>query len=231
MQLLRNILQKHCFIEKLEVSGLWLLAPKHNCLLWENPMEPPSLPLQIGMRYENTQSRDKRQPNENSIFFKMYKSNSLYNEQNKMFLSGGYYTSILLSKDAHHTVIVIVYFKTLPCLFKVMMDWFTGLFTPWSQSSACQCAKFLHMMHYSMDFWCYVYSSRYERANFLIFCYIICCKFVTIRTTTSFKTLKAFANIFTVLLDGHRPSSWSAFYSTVVSFKLALIIIDFSNVA
>ena len=67
-------------------------------------MEPPFLPAQIGMGYENTKSRDKRQPNENSIFFKMYKSNSLYNELKEMFVSRDYFTSILLSKDAHHTV-------------------------------------------------------------------------------------------------------------------------------
>ena len=67
-------------------------------------MEPPFVPLQIGMRYENTQSRNKRLPNENGIFFKIYKSNSLYNELKEMFISGGYYTLILLSKDAHHTV-------------------------------------------------------------------------------------------------------------------------------
>ena len=67
-------------------------------------MEPPSLPLQIGMRYENTQSRDNRHANENTIFFKMYKSNSLYNELNEMLISGGYCTLILLSNDVHHTV-------------------------------------------------------------------------------------------------------------------------------
>ena len=83
-------------------------------------MEPPSLPLQIGMRYEKTQSRDKRRPNENSIFFKMYKSNSLYNDLNEMFISGGCYTSILLSKDAHHTV--HFRYRLSPFLFEFVMD-------------------------------------------------------------------------------------------------------------
>ena len=67
-------------------------------------MEPPFLPAQTGMGYENTKSKDKRRSNENSIFFKMYKSNSLYNELKEMFISRDYFTSILLSKDAHHTV-------------------------------------------------------------------------------------------------------------------------------
>ena len=55
-------------------------------------------------------------------------------------------------------IIGAAYFKALPCLFEVVMDWLTGLFTSWAQSSACQHAKSLHMMYYSMDFLCYIYS-------------------------------------------------------------------------
>ena len=96
-------------------------------------MEPPSVPLQIGMKYENTQSRDKRLPNENGIFFKIYKSNSLYNELNEVFISG------------------IVYSKTLPFLFEVgwidLLAWLVHSMIPIHDPNQC-----------IMDFWCYVYS-------------------------------------------------------------------------
>ena len=84
----------------------WAASPEARPLLWENPIEPPPLPLQIRMRYENTQSRDKKQLNENRISFKMHNCKNLYNVLKKMFISGGFRTllSILLSKHAHRTV-------------------------------------------------------------------------------------------------------------------------------
>ena len=86
-------------------------------------MEPPPFPVEIGMRYKNAQSRDKRQLNKNSISFKMDNCNSLYNALKEIFISGSYYKLTLLSKDAQRTFIIgIVYFKALPCLFEVVMD-------------------------------------------------------------------------------------------------------------
>ena len=54
----------------------------------------------------------------------MFKSNSLYDELIEMSISDGYYTLILLLKMLTMKFIMgIIYFKTLPYLFEVMMDW------------------------------------------------------------------------------------------------------------
>ena len=53
---------------------------------------------------KNKQSRDKRLLKKNGISFKVHICNSLYNALKEMFISGGYYKLILLSKDAHRTV-------------------------------------------------------------------------------------------------------------------------------
>ena len=124
---------------------------------YENPNGFPNpSPLQIGMRCENTQSRNERKHNENSISFKMCKYNSLYNWFWKLMAIIHWYCFQKMLTAPF--IISIICFKVLSCLFEVVMGCLVSLFTPWTQFAACQRGTILHIMHYSMNFWCYVYS-------------------------------------------------------------------------
>ena len=101
------------------------------------PMEPPSLHLQIGMRYENTQSRDKKRSNENSMFFKMHKSNSLYNETEQNFHKWLLlYIDTAFKKCSPYSSLSLLFIleRCHVCLW-------AGLFTPWAQSSVSQAMR------------------------------------------------------------------------------------------
>ena len=67
-------------------------------------MEPPPPPYGLEWDTKTHKADIKDSLTKIADPLKTYNYNSLYNELKEMFVSGGYYTSILISKDAHRTV-------------------------------------------------------------------------------------------------------------------------------
>ena len=88
-----------------------------------------------------------------------------------MFISGGYYTSILLSKMLIIQFIIgIVYSKTLPCLFEVgwidLLAWLVHSMIPILCLSMLKFLAHDALWTFGVTF---IPRSTYARKNFLIF--------------------------------------------------------------